>query len=56
MNCAHTKLSRLDEHRVTWDGTELYAAKAPYHAYFEGNYQVKKFANKSGTVLLSLII
>ncbi len=69
MNFAHTKLSRLDEHRVTWDGylgwlpgmvtwdgTSLYAAKAPYHAHLEGTYQVENFASNNATVLLSLII
>ena len=55
MNFALTKLPRLDEHRVTLAGTELCAAKAPYHAHFEGNYQVVSFAN-SALVLLSLII
>ena len=45
MNFAYTKLSRPDEHRLTWDGTSLYAAKAPYHAHLEGNYQVENFAS-----------
>jgi len=56
VNFALTKLPRLDEHRVTLAGTELCAAKAPYHAHFEGNYQVVSFANSNAVVLLSLIM
>ena len=41
MSFAHTKLSRLGEHRDTWDGTSLYAAKAPYDAHLEGIYHVE---------------
>lgn len=47
---ALTKLSRLYERGVTWDGTSLHAATAPYHAHL---YQVVDFANNSAAVLLS---